>query len=134
MSQLSAYFPISDPTLIFLVVLLVILLAPIVMGKLRIPHIIGMVLAGVLLGEHGLNILDRDNSFELFGNVGLYYIMFLAALEMDVEGVRRNKYRMLGFGLITFVIPLALVYAGSVSILRHSVMSSLLLGLSLIHI
>lgn len=75
MSQLSAYFPISDPTLIFLVVLLVILLAPIVMGKLRIPHIIGMVLAGVLLGEHGLNILDRDNSFELFGNVGLYYIV-----------------------------------------------------------
>ena len=91
MSQLSAYFPISDPTLIFLVVLLVILLAPIVMGKLRIPHIIGMVLAGVLLGEHGLNILDRDNSFELFGNVGLYYIMFLAALEMDVEGVKKNK-------------------------------------------
>lgn len=128
MSQLSAYFPISDPTLIFLVVLLVILLAPVVMGKLRIPHIIGMVLAGVLLGEHGLNILDRDNSFELFGNVGLYYIMFLAALEMDVEGVRRNKYRMLGFGLITFVIPLALVYVGSVSILRYSVMSSLLLG------
>lgn len=128
MSQLSAYFPISDPTLIFLVVLLVILLAPIVMGKLRIPHIIGMVLAGVLLGEHGLNILDRDNSFELFGNVGLYYIMFLAALEMDVEGVRRNKYRMLGFGLLTFVIPLALVYFGSVSILRYSVMSSLLLG------
>lgn len=128
MSQLSAYFPISDPTLIFLVVLLVILLAPIVMGKLRIPHIIGMVLAGVLLGEHGLSILDRDNSFELFGNVGLYYIMFLAALEMDVEGVRRNKYRMLTFGLLTFAIPLALVYVSSVSILRYSVMSSLLLG------
>lgn len=128
MSQLSAYFPISDPTLIFLVVLLVILLAPIVMGKLRIPHIIGMVLAGVLLGEHGLNILDRDNSFELFGNVGLYYIMFLAALEMDVEGVKKNKYRMLTFGLLTFAIPLALVYVSSVSILRYSVMSSLLLG------
>lgn len=128
MSQLSAYFPISDPTLIFLVVLLVILLAPIVMGKLRIPHIIGMVLAGVLLGEHGLSILDRDNSFELFGNVGLYYIMFLAALEMDVEGVKKNKYRMLTFGLLTFAIPLALVYVSSVSILRYSVMSSLLLG------
>lgn len=128
MSQLSAYFPISDPTLIFLVVLLVILLAPIVMGKLRIPHIIGMVLAGVLLGEHGLSILDRDNSFELFGNVGLYYIMFLAALEMDVEGVKKNKYRMLTFGLLTFAIPLVLVYVSSVSILRYSVMSSLLLG------
>ena len=54
---------IKDPTLIFFVVLLIILLAPIVMSKLRIPHIIGMVLAGVLIGEHGLNLLQRDISF-----------------------------------------------------------------------
>ena len=83
MTLLATYFPITDPTLIFFVVLLIILLAPIVMSKLRIPHIIGMVLAGVLIGQYGLNILERDNSFELFGRVGLYYIMFLAGLEMD---------------------------------------------------
>ena len=67
MSHLASYFPITDPTLIFFVVLLIILMAPIIMGKLRIPHIIGMVLAGVLIGQYGLNILDRDASFELFG-------------------------------------------------------------------
>ena len=78
MFSISHYFPITDPTLIFFVVLLIILLAPIIMGKLRIPHIIGMVLAGVLVGQYGLNILVRDDSFELFGKVGLYYIMFLA--------------------------------------------------------
>ena len=99
--MISAYFPITDPTLVFLVVLSVILLAPIIMGKLRIPHIIGMVLAGVVLGKYGLNILVRDNSFELFGKVGLYYIMFLASLEMEMEGVKKNKYRMLAFGLLT---------------------------------
>ena len=60
MLNLSSYFPIESPTLIFFVVLLIILLAPIIMGKLRIPHIIGMVLAGMLIGEHGLNILSRD--------------------------------------------------------------------------
>ena len=60
---LSSYFPIESPTLIFFVVLLIILLAPIIMGKLRIPHIIGMVLAGMLIGEHGLNILSRDSSW-----------------------------------------------------------------------
>ena len=81
---------IKDPTLIFFVVLLIILLAPIVMSKLRIPHIIGMVLAGVLIGEHGLNLLQRDISFEVFGQVGLYYIMFLAGLEMDMESVKKN--------------------------------------------
>ncbi len=82
MFHIAQYFPITDPTLIFFVVLLIILFAPIIMGKLRIPHIIGMVLAGVLIGKYGLNILERDASFELFGKVGLYYIMFLAALEM----------------------------------------------------
>ena len=88
MLNLAQYFPITDPTLVFLVVLIIILLAPIIMGKLRIPHIIGMVLAGVAVGQYGFNILERDNSFELFGKVGLYYFMFLAALEMDTEGVR----------------------------------------------
>ena len=73
MPDLSQYFPITDPTLIFFVVLLIILFAPIVMGRLRIPHIIGMVLAGIVVGEYGLNILGRDNSFELFGEVGLYW-------------------------------------------------------------
>ena len=85
MINIAQYFPITDPTLIFFVVLLIILFAPIIMGKLRIPHIIGMVLAGILVGKYGLNILERDASFELFGKVGLYYIMFLAALEMDME-------------------------------------------------
>lgn len=91
MFSIAQYFPITDPTLIFFVVLLVILLSPIIMGRLRIPHIIGMVLAGVLVGEYGLDILKRDASFELFGSVGLYYIMFLAGLEMDMEGLKKNK-------------------------------------------
>lgn len=67
MFHIAQYFPITDPTLIFFVVLLIILFAPIIMGKLRIPHIIGMVLAGVLIGKYGLNILERDSSFESFG-------------------------------------------------------------------
>ena len=71
MLHIAQYFPITDPTLVFFVVLLIILFAPIIMGKLRIPHIIGMVLAGVVVGEYGLDILVRDDSFELFGRVGL---------------------------------------------------------------
>ena len=90
MSQIAQYFPITDPTLIFFVVMIIILSAPIIMGKLRIPHIIGMVLAGVLIGKYGLNILVRDDSFELFGKVGLYYIMFLASLEMNMDGIRTD--------------------------------------------
>ncbi len=128
MTTLSQYFPITDPTLIFFVVLLIILLAPIVMGKLRIPHIVGMVLAGVLVGKYGLNILARDFSFELFGKVGLYYIMFLAALEMDTEGMKKSKMRLLSYGLLTFCLPFLLTYAAGVLLLGYSQKASLLLG------
>ena len=125
---ITQYFPISDPTLIFFVVLLIVLFAPIIMGKLRIPHIIGMVLAGVLIGEYGLNILERDDSFELFGKVGLYYIMFLASLEMDMEGFKKSMGRMVIFGLLTCLIPLLLTYVMSRLLLGYSSNTSLLLG------
>ena len=128
MLNLSQYFPITDPTLTFLVVLLIILSAPIIMGKLRIPHIIGMVLAGVLIGKYGLNILERDASFEQFGKVGLYYIMFLAALEMDMEGLRKSLSRMTVFGLLSFLIPFVLTYLTSVWFLGYSHEASFLLG------
>ena len=128
MPYITSYFPITNPTLIFFVVMLIILLAPVIMGKLRIPHIIGMVLAGVAIGPFGFNILTRDASFELFGRVGLYYIMFLASLEMDMEGLKRNKYRTLFFALLTFAIPFALMYAASISLLHYVPMAALLLG------
>ena len=128
MWNIAQYFPITDPTLIFFVVLLIILFAPIIMGKLRIPHIIGMVLAGVLVGKYGLNILERDSSFELFGKVGLYYIMFLAALEMDMEGMKKNKGRLLIYGLLTCFIPFILTYGMSIHLLHYSQKASLLLS------
>ena len=128
MLNLTSYFPITSPTLIFFVVLLIILLAPIIMGKLRIPHIIGMVLAGVLIGEHGLHILERDHSFELFGKVGLLYIMFLAGLEMDMESVKKNSKRILLFGFLTCLIPLLLTFFISSWLLGYSYTASFLLG------
>ena len=128
MTLLASYLPITDPTLIFFVVLLIILFAPIVMSKLRIPHIIGMVLAGVAIGQYGFNILERDNSFELFGRVGLYYIMFLAGLEMDMEGVKKHSSRFLFFGLLTCFIPLILTYVMGMALLNYSPTASFLLG------
>lgn len=128
MLNLSQYFPITDPTLIFFVVLLMILLSPIIMGRLRIPHIIGMVLAGVVVGQYGLDILERDASFELFGRVGLYYIMFLAGLEMDMEGLKKNRNRVAVFGLLTFLIPFAMTYAMASGLLHYTPLGSLLLA------
>lgn len=124
----NSNFPITDPTWIFFSVLMIILFAPILMGKLRIPHIIGMILAGVLIGEHGLNILAFDSSFEIFGKVGLYYIMFLAGLEMDMEDFKKNRIKGLVFGIITFLIPMVLGVWSSVSLLGYTALTAVLLA------
>ena len=126
----TQYLPISQPPLIFLTVLLIILFAPIIMGRLRIPHIIGLVLAGVLIGPYGLHVLERDASFSLFGFVGLFYIMFLAGLEMDMEGLRRSRGRVLLFGVLTFLLPFVLTYFMAVELLGYTQMASLPCGLS----
>ncbi len=125
---LFSCFPIKDPTWIFFIVLTIILFMPLLMGKLRIPHIIGMILAGIVIGEHGFNILVRDSSFELFGKVGLYYIMFLAGLELNLQEFKRNKGKGILFGLLTFFIPFATGMIVGVYFLHFSVLASLLLS------
>ncbi len=125
---MSSYLPITDPTLIFFVVLCIILFAPIIMGKLRIPHIIGMVLAGVIVGQYGFNILERDDSFELFGKVGLYYIMFLAGLEIDMAGLKNSGWKVVGFGLLTFLVPFLMVFIGCHYMMGYTALASVLLG------
>ena len=81
--------PLSNPVLIFSLVLFIILFVPLLLNKIRVPYVIGLILAGVVIGEHGLNLLRRDSSIVLFGTVGLIYIMFLAALEIDQKEVNK---------------------------------------------
>lgn len=98
--------PITDPTWIFFVVLSVILFAPMILERLRIPSIIGLIAAGVLIGPYGVHLLERDSSFEIFGKVGLLYIMFLAALEMNLQDVKKQKTQAIFYGLLSFAIPI----------------------------
>ena len=128
MPDISQYFPITSPTMIFFVVLCIILFAPIIMGKLRIPHIVGMVLAGVAVGPHGLNILAKDDSFDLFGHVGLYYIMFLAGLEMNMANFMKNRVRTFTHGIMAFVIPMVMGFIVNRTVLEYNVMTSVLLA------
>ena len=124
----SLELPIIDPTWIFLLVLLIILFAPMLLSKLRIPHIIGMILAGLVIGEHGFNILARDSSFELFGKVGLYYIMFLAGLEMNMSDFKQNRNKALVLGLLAFVVPIVIGFVANVALLKYGVLTSVLLA------
>jgi Kef-type K+ transport system membrane component KefB len=128
MSHIASYLPITDPTLIFFVVLLIILGAPIVMNKLRIPHIVGMVLAGTVIGPYGLGILEKDSAFNIFGNVGLYFIMLLAALEMNMEDMRHNRSQTVAHGLLAFAVPMIMGLVLNTAVLHYGFITSLLLA------
>ncbi|MBD8002571.1 cation:proton antiporter [Bacteroides caecicola] len=121
-------FPITDPTWIFFLVLVIILFAPILLERLRIPHIIGMILAGLVVGEHGFNILARDSSFELFGKVGLYYIMFLAGLEMNMEDFKSIRMKATVLGLLAFIFPLGIGIWTNLHLLDYGLITSVLLA------
>jgi len=100
--------PFQDPVLVFGTVMVLILVAPALARKLRLPEIVGLIFAGIIVGPFALGLLERDASIELLGKVGLLYIMFLAGLEIDLHQVKSNRSHTIIFGLITFAIPLAM--------------------------
>lgn len=119
---------VTNPVTIFFIVLVIILLAPILLNRLKIPHIIGMIVAGIAVGPFGLNVLDRDSSFNIFGQVGLLYLMFLAGLEIDMYHLKLNLRRGLIFGLLTFAIPMIIGVLASVYLLHINWLTSSLLA------
>ena len=121
-------FPLHNPTLIFGVVMAIILLAPLLLKRLHIPSIIVLILAGVALGPHGVHLIAHDESFELFGRVGLLYIMFLSGLEIDINDFKKNRHKSFVFGLYTFLIPMGLGIVTGMYILDFSFIASTLLA------
>ncbi|MBD5360835.1 MAG: cation:proton antiporter [Bacteroides sp.] len=119
---------VSNPILIFFIVLAIILLAPLLLNRLKIPHIVGMIVAGIAVGPYGFHVLDNDASFAIFGQVGLLYLMFLAAIEIDLFHLQRNLRRGMVFGALTFLLPLLLGFLSSVYLLQTDYVTALLLA------
>ena len=128
MLPLAATPLITNSIPIFLTVLVIMLVTPMVLSQLRIPHVIGLILAGVLVGPYGLNLLARDMSFEVFGQVGILYLMFLAGIEIDMINLKKNLRKGLVFGLFTFMIPLVLGAVAAFAFLRQDALSAVLLA------
>ncbi|WP_294314902.1 cation:proton antiporter [uncultured Chryseobacterium sp.] len=119
-------FPIEDPVLKFLLVLIIILAAPLLLNKIKVPHLLGLIIAGAVIGPNGFNVLARDSSIVVTGTTGLLYIMFLAGLEIDMGDFKKNKWKSLTFGIYTFMVPFVLGYLGAYYILHFSVLTSVL--------
>lgn len=118
--------PLEDPVLKFLVVLIIILSAPLLLNKIKVPHLLGLIIAGAIIGPNGFNVLSRDSSIVVTGTTGLLYIMFLAGLEIDMGDFKKNKWKSLTFGLYTFIVPFVLGFVGSYYLLGFSFLTSVL--------
>ncbi|RMF70340.1 MAG: cation:proton antiporter, partial [Cyanobacteria bacterium J069] len=106
--------PITDPVAVFLVIIAIMLVSPLVFERLRLPGIVGLILAGLIVGPYGLNILERDSTIVLLGTVGLLFLMFMAGLETSLDDLKTNAKGAISFGLATFLIPMIM---GTVAIL-----------------
>ena len=120
--------PVSDPILIVAIAMAGFLILPLITNKLRLPDIIGILIAGVLVGPHGLGLLERDDTIELLGKIGLLYLVFLAGLEVDLADLSRKKGRAISFGLLTFLVPQILGTLGGLLLFEFSLPTAILLG------
>lgn len=127
-ASISFDTPFTDPVLKFLVILLIMLLAPALLNRIKVPPLLGLIIAGAIVGPHGFNIVERDSSIILSGTAGLLYIMFLAGLEIDLADFRKNSWRSLIFGFYTFMIPMILGTGAGYFLLEYSLLSSVLLA------
>jgi len=100
--------PIADPVFAFTLLLFIFLFFPLISKRMRIPGIIGLLVAGILIGPKGFNLISKESGIALFGTVGLLYLMFIAALEINLRDFRRFKSHSITFGAFTFFLPLIL--------------------------
>ncbi|MDR1517688.1 MAG: cation:proton antiporter [Dysgonamonadaceae bacterium] len=121
--------PFGNPVLIFVVLLSIVLIVPILLRRINVPGIIGLIVAGVIIGPHGFNLVDNTNAgVELFSTIGLLYIMFIVGLELDLQEFLENKNKSLIFGIFTFIFPFVLSYPICRYFLEYSHLTSLIIA------
>ena len=127
-SDLTHHFavPFTNPVLIFAVLLFIVLMSPLLLKRLNIPGIIGLIIAGVIIGPHGLNLISDSEGVNLFSSIGLLYIMFIVGLELDLNEFKANRNKSVVFGFFTFIIPLVIGFPVCYYLLGYDVYASFL--------
>lgn len=125
--SLLVTLPITDPVLIFALAMVIFLIAPLIFERLRLPGMIGLIVAGALVGPNAFGLLARGNTIVLLGTVGLLYLMFMVGLELDLNEFNRHRKHSVIFGFLSFALPQAIGTTLSL-MLGYSLPSALLLG------
>ena len=118
--------PLGNPVQVFFLILFIILVAPILLRRINVPGIIGLIIAGVLIGPHGFHLLEQNSAVDLFSTIGLLYIMFIAGLELDMNEFVANRNKSFLFGFFTFILPLAVGFPACYYILGYDFSASFL--------
>jgi Kef-type K+ transport system membrane component KefB len=128
LDQITKQFelPFTNPVLIFSLLLFIILIAPILLGKIKIPGIVGFIIAGIIIGPNGFNILKKNSAIELFSTIGLLYIMFIAGIELDLAEFKKKKHKSFVFGFLTFAVPILIGFPVCYYLLDYSLLTSIL--------
>ena len=122
-----SFKPINDPVAVFLLILAIMLVAPLLFERLSLPGIVGLILAGVVVGPEGLGLLERDENIILLGTVGLLFLMFMAGLETSLDDFKNNGDKAVVFGLATFIAPMILGTAAMMA-LGYSFLAAVLVA------
>jgi len=123
MEESHSFFPL-------LIVVLLAFLVPIVLSRfrrLRIPIVVGEILAGIVIGRSGLQLVGEDPILEILALLGFAYLMFLSGLEVDFEAImpapgtwqgtwKERLSNPLGLGLAAFVLTLILAITGGLGL------------------
>src|SRR5512133_803484 len=96
---------LQEPVAFFLLIMSIILITPLLSERVRLPGIIGIILGGMLVGPHGLKLIDAGDRMVFLSTIGLVYLMFSAGLEVDIHQFMRVRGRAVIFGLLTFIFP-----------------------------
>lgn len=119
--------PITDPVPVFLIIMAIMLVAPLLFERIKLPGIVGLILAGLVVGPYGLGLLERDSTIVLLGTVGLLFLMFMAGLETSLDDLKYNADKAVIFGIATFAIPM-LLGTGSMLLLGYGLLASILVA------
>jgi Kef-type K+ transport system membrane component KefB len=118
--------PFTDPVLVFLLILIIVLLSPLLLEKIKIPYIVGFIIAGIIIGPHGFNLLSRNSGIGLFSTIGLLYLMFIAGIDLNLSEFKKQKHKSFVFGFLTFSLPILIGFPCCYYLLEYPLITSLL--------
>ncbi len=103
------FFEKFPPLVRFMAGLTVLLLAPVLARRYKLPDVVGLILAGVIMGPFMLGIWREDGVIiSVFSDLGKLLLLFFAGLEIDLVMFKEARWRTSFFGIATLLCPLAM--------------------------